>query len=213
MTVREGKYGFPIMKDIIPEGKSGNCAIEHFTINEQEASMQVMRGIYNREYLAREIYDGEFIRLRVNGGLMMSDTGGERVYSRDIVHNAHGIVLIAGLGIGLILTRIVLKPEVNKVIAVEISPDVITLVEPHIRTYLGEQSNKLEIVQSDIYDYTPTDKLNTVFFDIWANYSGDTYEETKKLHRKFSKYLDHANSPYIESWMRWHMKDLHFGRN
>jgi len=141
---------------------------------------------------------------------MFSDCGGERQSNREITREAHGKVLIAGLGLGMILTTIVPKPEVEKVVVVELSQDVIDLVEPHIRNYLGEFSSKLEIVHSDIFDYIPTEKFNTIFFDIWGNYSGDTYEDTKKIHRKFSKHLDRTDSPYMDSWMRWYMKELHF---
>lgn len=208
-----GKYGFPIMKDIIPEGSSGNCQIEYFSVSEKDADFQSRMSIYSRDYLGRHIDSGDFIRLMVNKDIMFSDCGGERYSNYEIVHNAHGKVLIAGLGLGMVLTTIVPKPEVERVVVVEISQDVINLVEPHIRNYLGKLSQKLEIVKSDIYEYVPTGKFNTIFFDIWGNYSGDTYEDTKKLHRRFSKYLDKTDSPFMDSWMRWHMKELHFQNN
>jgi len=211
--VRMGKYGFPIMQDILPEGKTDNASVEYFTISESEARMAVMKATYGRDYLGRDIYAGDFVRLLINNQLMFTDTGGERASNSNIVYEAHGKVLIAGLGLGMVLTAIVPKPEVEKVVAVEISPDVINLVEKHIRDYLGEFSPKLEIVCSDIYNYAPAEKFNTIFFDIWGNYSGDTYEDTKKLHRQFSRYLNRTDSPFMDSWMRWHMKELHFQNN
>lgn len=212
MKVREGRYGFPVMQDIIPEGKSGNCAIEYFSISESEARLEAIRGTYNRDCLGRDVYAGDFVRLKVDGSLVMSDSDGERASNRMLVWESHGNVLIAGLGIGMILTKIVPKPEVSKVVVVELEQDVINLVEPHIRNYLGYDSAKLEIVKGDIYSYIATMKFNTIYFDIWGNYSGDDYEKTKVLHRKYSRYLDRTNHPYMDSWMRWHMKDLHFGR-
>jgi len=110
----------------------------------------------------------------------------------------------------MILCKILPKPEVEKVTVVEISQDVIDTVEKPLREYLGKDADKLEIVLSDIYDFKPAHKYNTIFFDIWGNYSGDTYEDTKELHRKFQRYLDRANKPWMDSWMRWHMKELHF---
>lgn len=211
--VRKGQYGFPIMQDILPEGKTDNASLEYFTISDSEARMAVMKATYGRDYLGRHIYAGDFVRLIINNQLMFTDTGGERYSNYEIVQNSHGKVLIAGLGLGMVLAAIVPKPEVKKVVVIEISQDVINLVEPHIRNYLGKFSPKLEIVCSDIYDYVPTEKFNTIFFDIWGDYSGDTYEDTKKLHRKFSKYLNRTDSPYMNSWMRWHMKELHFQNN
>ena len=208
--VRIGDYDFPVMQDILPEDKTGDASLEHFTISEDEARFAVMKAMYGRDYLGRDIYAGDFVRLHVNGQLAMSDSGGERASSREVVREAHSKVLIAGLGLGMILTAIVPKPEVKKVVVVEISQDVINLVEPHIRNYLGKFSSKLEIVCSDIYNYIPIEKFNTIFFDIWGNYSGDTYEDTKKLHHQFQRHLDRTDSPYMDSWMRWHMKKLHF---
>jgi len=207
----DSTWGFPMMRDIIPEGKSGNCLIEHFTISEEEARFYEMRAIFNRDYLGRNISPGNFCRLRVNGSLMTSDAGGERASVTDVCREASGNVLIAGLGLGMILCKIVPKDTVKKVTVVEISQDVINLVEQPLRKYLGPESSKLEIILHDIWGLTPEHKYDTIFFDIWGDYSGDTYEETKRLHRRFSKYLDRTTKPYMDSWMRWHMKELHFG--
>ncbi len=207
--VREGRCGFPVMRDIIPEGQKGNSVIEYFSISESEARIAELRGIYSRDYLAREIYEGEFVRLKINGSLIMSDSGGERSSNRHIAYEAHGNVLIAGLGIGMLLTKIVPKPEVSKVVVIELEQSVIDLVETPLRAYLGEYSNKLEIIHGDIFTYKPIEKFNTIFFDIWGDYSGDTYPETKTLHRKYARFLDRNNHPYMDSWMRWHMKELY----
>ena len=112
----------------------------------------------------------------------------------------------------MILTMIVPKAEVEKVTVVEINSNVISLVEKYIRDYLGSNSKKLEIINSNIYDFVPKHKYNTVFFDIWGNYSSGTYEETKILHRKFSKYLDRTKPHWIDSWMRWYMRAKYFNK-
>ena len=203
--------GFPNMRDILPEGVMGTAKVEYFTISEAEASFASLKAMYDRNPLDRHLYAGDFVKLHVDGEMMFSDAGGERYSNREIVWNSHGKVLIAGLGLGMILTKIASKPDVKYITVVEKSRDVIGLVESHIRKYLGNDSAKLEVVESDIFDFVPCHKYNTIFFDIWGNYSGDTYEQTKKLHRRFSKYLDRSNSPYMDSWMRWHMRRLHFG--
>jgi len=141
----------------------------------------------------------------------MSDCGGEQTSNIEIVQNAHGDVLIAGLGLGMIICPIAKKENVNHVTVVEISPDVINLVEPHLRKYLDEDSSKLTIINADIFDFKPTQKYDVIYFDIWGDYSGDEYPETKKLHRRFSRYLNRdGENHFMDSWMRWDMKDRYF---
>lgn len=210
MIVRMGDYKFPVMQDIIPEGKSGDYAVEHFTVSEQEADLYLLRATYNFDYLGRHFEKGDFCRLKMKDSLITSDGGGERWSTVEVCNRAMGNILIAGLGIGMMLCRIVPKPEVESVTVVEISPDVINLVEEHIREYLGEASQKLEIVLGDIWEFVPAHKYNTMWFDIWGDYSGNTYEETKRLHKRFQKYVDRSSPPFVDSWMRWHMKELHF---
>lgn len=204
--------GFPLMKDIIPEGKSGEYAIEYYTISEDAAHLAVTMATFSRDYLGRHIFAGDFCKLTHSGKVIMSDTGGERYSNTEIVKVAQGNVLIAGLGLGMVLCAILPKTEVKTVTAVEISYDVCTLVLPHIAKHLGDSIIKLRVIVDDIFSYTPDGKYNTIYFDIWGDYSGDTYEETKLLHRRYSKYLDRTNGYYMDSWMRWHMKDLHFGK-
>lgn len=202
--------GFPLMKDIIPEGVSGEYAVEHYSIPEDEARLAVTVATYNRDYLGREIFAGDFCKLTHKDEILMSDSGGERYSNTEIVHNAYGNVLIAGLGLGMVLCAILPKPAVRSVTVVEISPDVCRLVLPHLAKYLGKHFAKLSVVQDDIYNYVPNRKFNIIYFDIWGNYSGDDYEKTKILHRRYSKYLDRTNGHWMDSWMRWHMKELHF---
>lgn len=202
--------GFPLMKDIIPEGQSGEYAIEYYTIPEDKARLAVTMATYSRDYLGREIFAGEFCKLTHKGNIIMSDSGGERDSNTEIVREAQGNVLIAGLGIGMVLCAILPKPEVKSVTVVELSHDVCHLVLPHLAKYLGKYITKLRIAEDDIFSYVPDHKYNVIYFDIWGDYSGDTYEETKVLHRRYSKYLDRTDGHYMQSWMRWHMKDLHF---
>ena len=170
--------GFPLMKDIIPEGQAGEYAIEHYTIPEDKANLAVMRATYSRDYLGREIFAGEFCKLTHKGNIIMSDTGGERYSNTKIIGEAQRDVLIAGLGIGMVLCAILPKPEVKSVTVVELSNDVCHLVLPHLAKYLGEHLTKLRVDSDDIFSYTPDHKYDVIYFDIWGDYSGDTYEKT-----------------------------------
>lgn len=201
---------FPKMREIIPESVSGDYSIQHFTISEKQASLQRLRATFSRSYLGRFIREGEFCRLMCIRNVLMSDSYGERYSNIEIVERAQGDVLIAGLGIGMVVCPIVKKDSVKQVTVIEISEDVIKLVEPHIRKYLGKDSSKLTIIHADIFDYVPTQKFNVIYFDIWGNYSGDEYPETKTLHRKFSRYLNRDGNHFMDSWMRWDIKRLYF---
>ena len=201
---------FPAMRDIIPEGVSGDYSIQHFSISEEQAKLQSIRATYNRNYLGRFIKAGEFCRLKYNSQVLMSDTHAERYTNREIVEKAYGDVLIAGLGLGMILCPILKKEEVTNVTVVEISEEVITLVEPHIRDHLGEAGSKLSIVKADIFDYTPTRKYDVIYFDILGDYSGDEYPDTKKLHKRYLKYIRKGSHRFMDTWMRWDIKDRYF---
>ena len=207
---------FPSMREIIPEGESGEYRIEHFEITPKEAEREEMRSIYNRNYLGRMTRPGKFCRLIRGEGwsrdVLMSDTHAERNTNREVVKASHGHVLIAGLGLGMVICPIAQKEEVETVTVVEISKEVIGLIQPHLCKYLGDDAKKIKIFCEDIFKFVPTHKFDVIYFDIWCNISGDEYEDTKKLHRKFSRKLVRDGDHFMESWMRWLIKDLHFGR-
>lgn len=201
---------FPDMKTIIPEATLGDYSIQYFTISEGEASFLKMKGMFNRSYLARFLQPGDFCRLIYKDQILMSNTHAERHSNLEIVNRAHGQVLIAGLGLGLIICPIAKKDDVTHITVVEIAKEVIDLVEPHLRDYLGEDAHKLEIINADIFEFEPSHKYDVIYFDIWGCYSGDEYPQTKKLHIKFSYHINRKNDPFMDSWMRWDMKDRYF---
>ncbi len=207
---------FPQMREIIPEGESGEYRIEHFEITLKEAEREEMRSIYSRNYLGRMTRPGRFCRLIRGEGwsrdILMSDTDAERNTNRDVVRAAHGDVLLAGLGLGMVVCPIAQKGEVSSITIVEISQEVIDLVEPYLCKYLGGDAEKVTIICEDIFEYVPTQKFDVIYFDIWGDVCGDEYEDTKKLHRKFSRKLVRDGDHFMGSWMRWLIKDLHFGR-
>ena len=120
-----------------------------------------------------------------------------------MVARAEGDVLIAGLGLGMVLTGILDKSEVNTVTVIEKSRDVIDLVEPHI------EHIKLNIICADIFDWVPPKghKWDVIYFDIWQNASIDL-EQSTKLKRKFArrkqgiKWMKSWNEEATRSWNR-----------
>ena len=147
------------------------------------------------------MYDGKFVRLTVNGKLMMSDTTMERISNLDFINNAKGRVMIAGLGIGLILEAILNKEEVSEVVVIEKYQDVIDLVEPIY------QHPKLKIICADIFEHEmPTsEKFDVIYFDIWADISTSNLVEMKKLHNKY-KVNKRSKDSFMDSWLRDFLK-------
>lgn len=152
----------------------------------------------NRDGLGfMRMYDGKYVRLHVNGKLMMSDTAMERRTNRSFIEFATGRVLIAGLGVGLIIQNIIDKEDVTEIVVIEKYQDVIDVVEPRIT------HPKLKIICADIfkYDMPKTEKFDTIYFDIWPDISTHNLNEMTLLHRKYRKNKISKDS-FMDSWLR-----------
>jgi spermidine synthase len=119
-----------------------------------------------------------------SGSVWMSLTPNEIFTQRAGLRKAKGRVLIAGLGMGWLTREVLAKKSVKRVTQVELVPEVISFFgDP-----LLEASDKLEIVQGDVWDLLSTDidvnQYDTILFDIWAGY-GEAYwdSEFRKLKR------------------------------
>jgi len=123
---------FPEMHRIVPEGASGNVRVEHFTVSESASRLTALEG--GRGYVPPGRYARLFMHPKASS-CMMSDTRFEHLSNYEVVRSAHGEVLIAGLGLGMICHPIARKREVKAVTVVEKSPDVIKLITPtpHVR--------------------------------------------------------------------------------
>lgn len=146
---------------------------------------------------------GSYVRLRVDGVLMMSDTPMERHTNAQFVNNANGHVLIAGLGLGLIVQAILHKPEVKKITIVEKYQDVIDLVAPTIK------SDKVEIICADIFthEFSKDVKFDTIYFDIWPGISVENLDEMTMLHKRYRKNYNIKNpNRWINSWMKYYLQ-------
>ena len=185
---------YPRMADILPEGTSGNVALEHFEVTEQDSAFTRMRAAINP---GRDEYvpPGRYAKLVVNGTLMMTDTPMEHGTNRGVVRNATGHVLIGGLGLGMILQVIAAKPEVTKITVVELSPDVAKLVGPYL-------DPKVEVIVADIFEWKPQKgtKFDSLYFDVWPYITTSNLVDMTKLHRRFSHYK--APGAWMDSWCR-----------
>ena len=184
---------FPLMVEIIPESTYGIASVEHFTVSEAESRFSSLR-------VGGYVPSGRYAKLKVNGCLMMSDTSMEHSTNWDVVHEARGHVLIAGLGLGMILHPILAKKEVAHVTVIEKYADVISLVGPSVK------HDKLTIIEGDIYEWKPAKgtKYETIYFDIWAEQSTDCLEDMRKLHFRFRPYK--IKEGWMNSWRRDELK-------
>lgn len=126
----------------------------------------------------------------------MSDTHAEKADHLTAVRNAKGIVLINGLGIGMVLNAVLLKPEVEKAFVVEKSADVIALSGKHYEKKFGD---RVQIIQDDALQFQPPKgiKFGVVWHDIWDYICSDNLEQMKQLHRRYGR-----RAEWQGSWCR-----------
>src|SRR3990167_3178845 len=196
---------FTPMVDVLPETQVGDFAVEHFTVNRGDVTL-------NMFHQQPRLWEGRYARLMGPKGLLMSDTGYERLTNFSFVSKAHGHVLIGGLGLGMILLPILNRLEVLSVRVVELESGVIELVEPLLRNHLSKRANrKLKIYKGDIRTYEPIEGLDetyhTVYFDIWPEVRDRYYGEIKYLRRRWGQFL-RGTKAWIEAWERKEMRNL-----
>lgn len=182
---------FHKMVEVVPEKTIGIARTEHYQIQKFEAMMATLRGQPTSAELV--------CKLLVGGRLYMSDSHYERATNYTVVRKAHGNVLIAGLGLGMIVHPILAKPEVSSVLVIEKYKDVIDLISPTI------PSEKLTITCADIFIWKPAPKrkFNTIYFDIWGDMSTGDLAEQAKLHQRGKCWLDRTDDRcWMYSWNR-----------
>lgn len=189
---------FPSVVDIVPEGECGLAKIEHYEVGEPSQRWL----LHPQEYVA----PGWYCRLLLGGyGIVMSDTQMEQDSNYGVVSHSHGKVLIAGLGIGMILRPILAKADVDSILVVEKSQDVIDLVAEHYA------DPKLSVVCADIHKWQPAEgeRFNTIYFDIWGDICVDHLKEIGRLHRRGRRWLDCTDpEAWIASWQANHLRRL-----
>ena len=180
-------------KTNIPESERGQFRIERFTVSDEEAKFDALRGCIGGGGFGRSVPAGGYTRLMRGGTLVMSDTPDELRDHRWAVSQAKGDCLIHGLGLGIVAEACLRKPEVTSVTVIEISSDVIDLVKPYL---MDKWSEKLAIVQGDALSWKPHKgaKFGMVWHDIWDDICSDNLDEIKKLHRRYGRRTDWQGS-------------------
>jgi hypothetical protein len=204
--------GLVPMRDILPEGRSGNVVVNHYEVTELGALVHNLNHIENGSPQMC-ISTGRYVRLYVGKELMMSDAPYEAQSNRDLIEGARGKVLIAGLGMGMVLVPILRNPKVSVVTVVEKSKHVIKLVkEPLLKNgpFTENEKMKLVVVQGDINSFTPkANSYDFIYFDIWPTISSRNLPEIDSLKRRFKKSLCKGGEMkvWVEDLIRQRKKD------
>ena len=165
---------FDNMAEIHPESvsESGKYKIRHQDVTEPD----MFQKLRNPE-LAGQLDQNVCVLVDTEKReIVMSDSWMEQETNIGIVRQAKGHVLIAGLGMGMIVLAMQKNPEVKSITVVEIDAELAAFTSSNLDLY-----DKVEIVISDIHDFVPTKKYDTVYCDIWNNISGDNMEEMEEL--------------------------------
>src|SRR5699024_7034403 len=127
------------MVSMLNNAREGDYEIERFTVETG-----------NFRAMIDGIIPGEYVSLKHRGKILMSDTPMERRTNRQFVWNAHGDVLIGGLGLGMIVVAIQDNPEVKSITVLEKSGEVISLITEQISF-----PEKVKIIQADVFTWKP----------------------------------------------------------
>jgi hypothetical protein len=201
---------FPKMSTVLPDGATvGKARIVHVTPSKEDAAFASIRAMMHKR---GSVQAGETLCQLFSGNcLWMSDTSDERRDHWAPHHYAKGQVLIGGLGLGMVTLGCALKPEVEKVTVIEMDPDVIALVLPHLRAALESQGvspDKIEVIQADVFKWKPPKgvKYDCIWMDVWEEICTDNLDSYAKLNRKFAK--NRAPGGYRGAWAEDELRHL-----
>lgn len=133
------------------------------------------------------IAPGKYIRLLHDDECVMSDTNMEKRTNSEFCINAHGDIIIGGLGIGMIVMAVQDKPEVHSITVIEKNEEVIEMIASQLNF-----NDKVNIICDDVFSWKPDRgvKYDMVYMDIWNYINSEIYkEEMQPLKRKYAKYL------------------------
>lgn len=183
------------MWKLLPENQIGEFQISHLEINEEYIKLLLLRDAANGREEYRDIKPGKYVKLCKNGAVIMSDTQMEYHTNSEFIQSAHGHVLIAGLGIGLVTMAIQDNIRVKSIVIVEKEQEIIDLVFPHLPI-----RKECSIVCGDIFNYIPTRKFNAIYFDIWNDVNYDI-QDIEILGERLAEYLDASDlNCYMGFW-------------
>lgn len=157
----------------LPEMQNGQWRVEKFTTDQTD---------FHSMFRGRNVPLGEtYTRLMRGHTLVMSDTPAEMCDHMFAVYKATGHCLLNGLGLGMVLKNILLKPDVKSVDVIEISQELIDMISPYY------QDKRVTFICANALTYKPPMGLtyDMAWHDIWDNICADNLPEMATLHRKY----------------------------
>lgn len=184
-----------------PVGSSadGRVRIEEFIVSDSQAFVNNLRCSPNMA-----IMPGIYKKLVINNQVVMSNTRMEVVTNREFVLSARGNILINGLGLGMVVEKLLARENIEHITVIEKDQDVIDLVAP---VFKNEQ--KVTIIHACAFEYQPPKGViyDYVWHNIWTNIHPNNLGEMTRLHRKYGK-----RSHWQGSWAKHLCQHIKNGR-
>ncbi len=177
---------------LIDDDEVGAACVQRVTLSEQDAKFHQLCADIN--YQRMNAIPGDYTHLYVDGTLMMSDTFDEMLdHHEPLSWSKLGpgtTVLVAGLGLGVVVRGMLLHPNIEKVVVLEISADVIELIGN--RWLLDLFPGRLEIRCCDALEYRPPkgETFTAAWFDIWPTICTDNLDTMSVLHRRWTRRVE-----------------------
>lgn len=153
----------------IPAAKSGLWEVSKLTLTRSsvhrlEHSDELINMPPGRYTFLRRLTSATINRL-YPGEVVMEDSRHELSTHLEFVRQAHGRVLIGGLGLGCVIRGLLRSPVVEHITCIENSPDVLRLVAPYM------PKRRLTIVEADMLAWSRTnaEKFDCGWYDLWTN--------------------------------------------
>jgi hypothetical protein len=120
-------------------------------------------------------------------GLVMSDVPTEIAGALDFLDRAHGRVLIAGLGLGVVPAWLLRHADVERVDVVELDPHVIKVVAGDPEPDWWQADPRLHLHHADAHTWTPPPgvRWHCAWFDIWDTISHHNLPSMRHLQRRY----------------------------
>jgi hypothetical protein len=181
-------------KSEVPAGRSGDWAIVKLSLEDRRGDPQADTRPDCFKFRA-----GQYTCLRCGNIDFMTDLYDEWWTQREAIRQAHargGNVLITGLGLGLVVEAIMKTAgrSVNRILVIERSPDVITLLGPYLESHFGRH---VEIINADAFTWEPPagQRFSVGWHDIWPNpHAPGVEKESAYLEQRYAAYCDWQGS-------------------
>jgi hypothetical protein len=211
-------YAAARVSSFMDEGALGRWQVTRFTVDDLKARRSMARHIADSHSseeaemrLARNVPPGDYVSLRrravpeelpdveqevvyedgsaFDGWVpIMSDTPSEIHEHDEAIENAHGRVLITGLGLGVLVSALLAKPEVEHITVVEIDRDVIGLTghyysnHPKVRLVNADALAFARDILADGRLLSRNVSYDYAWHDIWSHISERNLDDSLAEH-------------------------------